>query len=280
MNFERIVVTTFPGYFFTQILCLRSILLYAAGKPVDIIVDDFGLAQWPTYVDDCKRYIKDNFPTLDITFHYFSGFSGMEKIATGGWFRQQLVKLYLDKFVTGNSWLLVDSDVVFLEPPGIDLISAVPHPNPGSIDIGNRLYVKTLLDCEQPWVGDEQDYWCLSSIPFRWIARDLLEQLRTHVEQQHNKNLFDLHLSLFEQQQLVAYDPESQKMVMSEFQLIEVFRHRYYHTPLPVFKNVASKFEHSSIKDWNTDRSVFENLGLVVDNSDWNNLQQFGARHV
>lgn len=280
MNFERIVVTTFPGYFFTQILCLRSILLYAAGKPIDIIVDDFGLAQWPTYVNDCKRYIKDNFPTLDITFHYFSDFPGMEKIATGGWFRQQLVKLYLDKFVTGNSWLLVDSDVVFKEPPGIDTVSAVPHPEPGSIDIGNRLYVKNLLDCDQPWVGDEQDYWCLSSVPFRWIARDLLENLREHVEQQHGKNLFDLHLSLFEQQQLVAYDPGAQKMVMSEFQLIEVFRHRYYHAPLPVFKNVASKFEHSSIKDWNTDRSVFENLSLVVDNSDWNNLQQFGARHV
>lgn len=279
MNIDRIVLTTFPGYFFTQILSLRSIQKYAAGFPIDIIIDDFDNQHWPEHPEQCENYIKQNFPDQDITFHRFSNFAGMERVRTGGWFRQQLVKLYLDQFVTGDNWLLVDADVVFTEDIRLDAISATVSLTPDPITIGNRLYVEFMLGTDKPWVVNKDEYWCLSSVPFRSLSRDLLQNLRSHVEALHNKPLFDLHLGLFETDKLVAFDPESKTMVFSEFQLIEVFRHRYYHTPLPIGKCVASNFEHSSIKDWNTERRFFEQH-CAVNDQHWQSLIEFGNHHV
>jgi hypothetical protein len=217
---------------------------------------------------------------MDISFHKFSDFVGMEKVQTGGWFRQQLVKLYLDKFVPGDRWLVVDADVVFNEIPRLNTVSATIHTDPGSVDIGNRLYVQNMLDCDRPWVVNEHEYWCLSSVPFRLIQKDLLQQLRSKIESVHNKNLFELHLELFEQNKIVAFDPLNQTMIMSEFQLIEVFRHRYYHSPLPIGHHAASKFEHSSLKDWKFGRSWFEEQGISVTDQHWNSSQTFGTHHV
>ena len=64
MNIDRVVLTTFAGYYFTQILCLRSIQQYAAGFPIDIIIDDFDIKHWSTYPDDCQQYVKRNFPDV------------------------------------------------------------------------------------------------------------------------------------------------------------------------------------------------------------------------
>jgi hypothetical protein len=279
VNIDRIVLTTFAGYFYSQIRCLRSIQQYAAGFPIDIIIDDFDIRHWPTYPNDCEQYIIENFPDLDITFRRFSDFSGMEHVQTGGWFRQQLVKLYLDQFVTGNTWLLVDADVVFTEDIRLDAVSATVSQTPDPINVGNRLYVEFMLGTDQPWVVTPDEYWCLSSVPFRLLHRDLLQVMRAHVESLHHKSLFDLHLELFETNKLVAFDPNAETMIMSEFQLIEIFRHRYYHTPLPIGRCVASNFEHSSIKDWNTERSWFEQQ-LPVKEQHWNLLQNFGKHHV
>lgn len=280
MNIDRIVLTTFAGYYFSQILCLRSIQQHAAGFPIDIIIDDFDTKYWPTYPADCERYIRDNFPDLDITFHRFSSFAGMEQVQTGGWFRQQLVKLYLDRFVSGDRWLLVDADVVFREPPDLDVVSAVVRYEYDPISAGNRLYVEKMLACEQPWVGNEHEYWCLSAVPFRLIQRDLLESLRVKIAQVNNDSLFHMHLKMFEDQSLVAFDNEGKTMIMSEFQLIEIFRHRYYHTPLPIDKHVASGFEHSSIKDWNFDRHYFESRAVPVSDRDWAWCQLFGEHRA
>jgi len=279
VNIDRIVLTTFPGYFFSQIRCLHSIQQYAAGFPIDIIIDDFDIQHWPTYVTDCELYITQCFPKLDITFHQFSDFDGQNRMRNGGWFRQQLIKLYLDQFVTGDRWLLVDADVVFTQDIRLDTISATVNNLPDPINVGNRLYVEFMLGTDQPWVVNKDEYWCLSSVPFRLLQRDLLQGLRTHVESLYGKSLFDLHLDLFETNRLVAFDPDSQTMIMSEFQLIEVFRHRYYHTPLPIGRCVASSFEHSSIKDWNTARTWFEQQ-LPVSEQHWKSLENFGKYHV
>jgi hypothetical protein len=136
-----------------------------------------------------------------------------------------------------------------------------------------------MLGTDRPWVVNENEYWCMSSVPFRYIPRDLLINLRHCVEDQHNRSLFDLHLDLFNQQQLVAYDPTGETMVMSEFQLIEIFRHRYYHSPLPIGECTASHFNHSSIKDWKKHRSDIEQYATVTDNH-WHNLQEFGKHHA
>jgi hypothetical protein len=187
--------------------------------------------------------------------------------------------LYLDQFVKGDKWLLVDADVVFVEKIRLDAISATVSDLADSINIGNRLYVSAMLGTNKPWVVNEQEYWCLSAVPFRPLQRDLIEGLRVHVETLHNKPLFDLHVELFEQDKLVAFDPDSKTMIMSEFQLIEVFRHRYYHTPLPIGECIASNFTHSSIKDWNTPRAGFEQLQPVLEHH-WQALTEFGKHHV
>jgi hypothetical protein len=280
VNIDRIVLTTFPGYFFTQILSLRSIQQYAAGFPIDVIIDDLGNRSWETYPEDCQKYITQCFPNLDITFHLFSNFIGIERVQTGGWFRQQLVKLYLDKFVPGDRWLLVDADVVFTETPKIELVSASVRTEATPVDTGNRMYVQYMLDCDKPWVVNDSEYWCLSGVPFRLIQRDLLENLRAHVEAVHNTNLFELHLSLFRENKLVAFDPNSQTMVMSEFQLIEIFRHRYYHTTLPIGKSISSKFEHSSLKDWKFERTWFTEQNVPITDQQWQTSQLFGSTHV
>jgi len=280
VNIDRIVLTTFPGYYFSQIFSLRSIQQYASGYPIDIIVDDFEIDYWPSYVQDCQQFIQTNFPYLDIVFHKFSDFPGMQRVQTGGWFRQQLVKLHLNNFVQGHNWLVVDADVEFLEPPCLDKISAMVRTQPDPIDIGNRLYVHHMLDCDQPWVVDEQQFWCLSTVPFRYIQTDLLQQLQHRVESVHHQSLFELHLSLFESNQLVAYDPQGQTMIMSEFQLIEIFRHRFYHTPLPIGQFCVSNFHHSSIKDWEFERDYFEQRNVVVSNREWELIQLFGKHRA
>lgn len=278
MNIDRIVLTTFPGYFFTQVLSLRSIQQHAAGFPVDIIIDDFQLTHWPTYVDDCRRYLDYCFPDNNFNYYLYSQLPGIEKVQTGGWFRQQLIKMYLDHLLPGNRWLVVDADVVFLETPGVDMLSATMG-NGGPIDLGNRLYVEHMLGTDQPWVVSKDEYWCLSAVPFRLIERDLLIELRDQAEKLHG-DFLQHHLDLFEKQQLVAFDPEGQTMIMSEFQLIEVFRNRYYKHPLPIGICVASDFEHSSIKDWNFDRSWFEERGIYITDQLWECSQQFGKNHV
>lgn len=279
MNFERIVLTTFPGYFYSQIKCLRSIQQYAAGFPIDIIIDDFDTQHWPTYVEDCQQYIKFNFPDTDITFHKFSDFSGMDRVRTGGWFRQQLVKLYLDQFVSGASWLLVDADVEFVEPVRVDVLSATVTKQSDPISIGNRLYVEFMLGTDQPWLVNEHENWCLSSVPFRQLQCDLLKGIRDRVETLHNKSLFDLHIDLFEQNKLVAFDPECKTMVMSEFQLIEVYRNQFYHSPMPIDECVASNFNHSSVKDWTQTQDDVEQYAIVI-SEHWDQLQNFGKHHA
>ena len=278
MNIDRIALTTFPGYFFTQVLSLRSIQQYAAGFPIDIIIDDFGLTHWPTYVTDCQQYLDRCFPNNNFNYYLYSDLPGIEKVKTGGWFRQQLVKMYLDQLIPGNQWLLVDADVVFRESPNINTVSAVVRDG-GPIDLGNRLYVQHMLNADQPWVDNETEFWCLSSVPFRLIERDLIIELRQHAEKLHGDFLRH-HLDLFETQQLVAFDPNGKTMVMSEFQLIEVFRHRYYRNPLPIVRHAASKFDHSSQKDWRFERSWFEERGVDTPNQYWNHSQTFGKHHV
>ena len=40
MKIDRVVITTFPGYFFITKLCIRSIKKYFPHLPIDIIIDD------------------------------------------------------------------------------------------------------------------------------------------------------------------------------------------------------------------------------------------------
>lgn len=277
MNIDRVVVTTFPGYFFSTALCLQSIQQYVPDTGVDIIIDDFGLTAWPDYVQDCKTYIQSQFADLDIQFYQFSQIPTVDQARAGGWFRQQLIKLHLDQILPTDRWLVVDADVILKARPNNNTVPTLSHP-PDPIGIGNRLYVKYMFNTEIPWLTAETEtkFLCASGIPIRYITKDLLCGLRSRVEQVHNKNFLDLHLELIAQQQLVAWDPQAQTMIMSEFQLIEYYRNRCYWQSLPI-QHGAADFAHTSIKDWKLGQAHFETV--AVPDQYWKKLTAFAQTH-
>ena len=278
MKIDRVVITTFTGYFFITVLCLRSVKKYLSHLPIDIIIDDYGLTHWPTYVEDCKQYLADQFPDLNLNFVLFSQLPHVDDARHGGWFRQQLIKLHLDQLVADNHWLSVDADVVFNESPNINTIP-VTRTSADAIDTGNRKYVKYMLSVEHPYLGHSDEHLCASGVPFRYLSRELLTQLRWHVEQTHDKNFLQLHIDLMNSGKIVAYDPAMQHMIMSEFQLIEVYRNQLHNNKFE-FKIGASAFDHDSVKDWHRDRTWFESQDVPVNEHHWQMSQAVGQHHV
>ena len=278
MKIDRVVITTFTGYFFITVLCLRSVKKYLSHLPVDIIIDDFDIANWPTYVADCKQYLVSEFPDLDLNFLLFSQLNNVDDANYGGWFRQQLIKLHLDQLIAGDNWLSVDADVIFKAYPDLSTIP-VTRTSADVIDTGNRLYVKYMLSVDYPFLGNDSDHLCASGVPFRWLSRDLLTQLRQHVEQIHRKNFLQLHLDLMKSGEIVAFDSAMQRMIMSEFQLIEVFRDQFRNDN-QIIKVGTSEFDHDSIKDWCRDRAWFESQNVSVDDRLWQLSQTVGQHYV
>jgi hypothetical protein len=278
MKIDRVVVTTFSGYFFITVLCLRSVKKYLSHLPLDIIIDDFDIDHWPDYVDDCQQYLRSEFPDLNLNFVLFSQLNNVDDARHGGWFRQQLIKLHLDQLIKGDNWLSVDADVIFKEYPNLATIP-VTKTSADEIDCGNRLYVKYMLNVEQPFLGNDADHLCASGVPFRYLSRELLTQLRQQVEKTHCKNFLQLHLDLMKSGEIVAFDPDMQKMIMSEFQLIEVFRDQFRNDGL-IIKVGTSAFDHDSVKDWHRERSWFESQGVPVNDWLWQFSQTVGQHHV
>jgi hypothetical protein len=272
---DRIVITTFPGYFFTTVLCIRSVQQYFPTLPIDIIIDDVNIDSWPSYVDDVKQYLSTEFLNLN-----FVQFSQIPEIASNsynyskisGWFRQQLIKLHLDQLVDQNTWLVVDADVIFYEPPTLDTIAIHDYPNQDNkINDGNRLYAGYMLAVDDPFVGPDKEHWAVSDVPYRVLTRDLLISLRNHVEQIHHTNFLNLHTLMITTQQLVA---NGDAMTMSEFHLIEVFRNKCYPTALQtVGKYPRSNFLHTCAKEWTQQRSWFESQNITVPDTIWNSIQ-------
>jgi hypothetical protein len=246
--------------------------------PIDIIIDDYDLTYWPTYVSDCKKYLAEQFPDLDINFVLFSQLNNVDDAKHGGWFRQQLIKLHLDQLILADCWLSVDADVIFKEYPKINTIPVMRR-SADAIDIGNQKYVKYMLAVEHPYLGQEHEHLCASGVPFRHLSRDLLTQLRQRVEQIHNKNFLQLHIDLMTTGEIVAYDPNMQQMIMSEFQLIEVYRDQFRNDNFNIQVG-TSAFDHDSVKDWYRDRQWFESQGVPVNDQHWQLSQQAGQYHV
>jgi hypothetical protein len=247
--------------------------------PVDIIIDDFDLKYWPTYVTDCQQYLKDQFPDLNLNFVLFSQLAHVDDARHGGWFRQQLIKLHLDQLVSDNHWLSVDADVVFKEYPVINTIPVVARTSADAIDAGNRKYVKYMLSVERPYLGHSNEHLCASGVPFRYLTRDLLTQLRQRVEQIHNKNFLQLHIDSMKSGDIVAYDPDMQRMIMSEFQMIEVYRDQFCDHNFAI-RAGSSAFDHDSIKDWHRSSQWFEAQDVPVNERHWQLSQTTGQHHV
>lgn len=274
---DRVVVTVFPGYFFMSVLCLKSIDKYFHNVPITLIVDDFGLDLWNDFADQYQQYIQATFPTLNICFRRFSELDKVDDANMGGWFRQQLIKLYIDHFVDEENILLIDADVILEELPKLDHVPAIPV-LPDPISAGFQLYIQHMLGID-PWLDTKEQNLCASRVPIRYVTRSLIQALRNHVEVLHKKNFLDLHIDLMRQQKIVAYDPAGKTMTMSEFEMLEVFRKYLWKHPLPLRPRME-KFYHTSEKDWKKDRSWFESQAVLVTDQHWHQLQTFGSNPV
>jgi hypothetical protein len=271
---DRVVVTVFPGYLFMSVLCLRSIHKYFADTPITIIIDDYGLDCWPNFVEQYQTYISSQFVELDITYRKYSELDGVDEANMGGWFRQQLIKLHVDQFVSEDRILLVDADVILEELPNLNAVPANSWPYT-PISAGFHHYIEFMLGIA-PWLGTKEENLCASWVPIRFVTRDLIQSLRQHVEQQHNQNFLRLHIDLMKQQQIVAFDPNCETMIMSEFEMLEVFRKYLWTDPLPLQPGIG-KFYHTSDKDWNQTRTWFEKQQVQVSDELWDQVQRFGS---
>jgi hypothetical protein len=125
---------------------------------------------------------------------------------------------------------------------------------------------------------------CASAVPFRQLDRKLLTMLRHHVEQIHQQDFVEMHVKMFESQQIVGYDPECRSMVMSEFELIEVYRHmtnpvsfravHWDHT-FAIECTGDYCFRHSSLSDWAIGREWLQAQRLQISDALWQKSKQF-----
>jgi hypothetical protein len=293
MNFDCYAITTWPGYVFQTALCIKSIAQHFPAKPIHVIVDTnhaHEVDPWPNFFEDIQTYLGQQHWQFDnLVYHRVDDVPLIDKCKVG-WWRQQLVKLNLDQYLPGNSWLIVDADIIFEQtlefdtvPVKIDHLHALES---DPITIGNRLYVQYMLNSEHNQISHDNFPACASAVPFRQLDRKLLTQLRNTVEQHHNQNFTQLHLDLLESEQIVAMDHDCKKMVMSEFELIEVYRHYLSDTPLLLQSVQWShtfalectgdyRFRHSSLADWALGREWLEAQHLQITDAQWQMSKRF-----
>lgn len=293
MNFDCYAITTWPGYCFQTALCIRSIAKHFPNRPIHVIVDtnhNTGhpvATPWPDFDQDIKQYIGSQNIQAEIVWHTVNEVPAIDQCSVG-WWRQQLVKLCLDQYLPGNSWLVIDADIIFDKaltfdcvPVKVDRFWALEN---DSITVGNRLYVKHLLNSEVVNLTYQGFPACASAVPFRQLNRKLLTNLRNHVEQIHQQDFVQMHVDMFESQQIVGYDPECRSMVMSEFELIEVYR--LMTDPLPVepvhFDHTFTlecvgdhRFRHSSLSDWALGQEWLQAQHLQISDDLWQKSKQF-----
>ena len=183
---------------------------------------------------------------------------------------------------------MVDADIIFDQPLIFDHVPVKVdwylEKQQDSITLGNRLYVKHMLNTEIDYITCDNLPACASAVPFRQLDRKLLTDIRAHVEHIHQQDFVDMHVDMFKAQQIVGYDPDGQSMIMSEFELIEVYRHMT--NPLP-FRAVGwdhtfalectgdYRFRHSSLPDWDVGRDWLQAQHLKISNKIWQKSKYF-----
>lgn len=285
-------VLTFPGHFFQTAASIQSLLQHYPdySDQITIIADDVQCAPWTEYLQDLRRYLNDRYHVVPV-----STLSGISD-CVAGWWRQQLVKLTLDRILDGNTWFVVDGDVIFRSRCEVQ----------GRVPISRRYdatsrwsqmcvnYVKGVLGTDQGIMQDQDQPVITSPVPFRCLSSDLLQSLRSHVESRFGGDFVNLHLQWFRDQTIVAdIDPPTQ-WVMSEWELIECFRQMVQGQQLPyvelgsgyaidvdlrIINEGNGVFVHSYLRDTAIGSQWFEDQGLDVDHDIWQkNLAWYDVR--
>ena len=224
-----------------------------------------------------------------ISFHRFSDVESI-KHCDVGWWRQQYVKCCLDQYLHDDSWLVIDADIIFNQmldfsfvPVNVDWHGSR---DTDSITVGNQLYVAHMLGTDKNSIRCNGKLASASAVPFRQLNRSLLYDLRKHVEQLHQKDFVQMQIDMCNRGDIVAYDPECKKMIMSEFELIECFRAYISNQAMPI-QFVGSnhtytlncqgtyQYRHSSLPDWALGHLWLQSQGLTITEHEWQMSKQF-----
>lgn len=286
-------VLTFPGHTLQTTLSIKSLLEHTEIADLTVLVDDISARSWDTYVDDLQAWLTQQFPDQELEFLPYSRLDFQD--CASGWWRAQLIKLHSDVLLPDwHEWLLVDGDVIFERWRAIKGVTPYTSSTPGKdtpVAILHQNYVKNLLGIDQGHLEVNGQYVATSPVPFRVLDRDLLRGLRSHVESRFGSTLMDLHLRWFRDQTIIAYEDPPQRMIMTEWELIECYRRYVCHhdgdflqagSGYPLDLDLDSLrdpvlYRHSYLRDSDIALEWFEHrLGAVPDHlwqhiTDWVN---------
>ena len=270
-------------------ICVRSIRRwYPDLHRIYIIYDDLA-GSWPDYEQDL-RCEYDQWFIKPYAMIPYSNLSGINRCDVG-WWRQQLIKTHIDQLVPGDTWFVVDGDVIFDE--SVDLSNRTPvfvggysnHP----IDIMCGRYIDRVLGHKNSRVMYDGKFCVTSSIPFRVLDREQLQNLRSHAEQQVGSEFLSWHINTMSSGEIVGFVPEGDRMVMHEWELIEAWNHLHrpgqyviepggngYHTYTHTSAlNCGRRFRHSSLRDAEIGRQWIENQSIAVTDKLWFKAEHF-----
>lgn len=263
------VTLTFPGHFFQTALSIRSIQRFYKPTKHYVILDDLERGSWDSYVQDARELYGP-----DYVYITTSSIPRMEQTLSG-WWRQQLIKLTIDTLIPGDAWLLVDGDVIFesfCPYDGIVPVASHEIDNDGAIEKFTRNYIRSLLGVDQAQIYHDGHPSLTNPVPYRWLARPLLEKLRSHVEQRFGDDFVDLHIRWFHDQTIVGMHEDPTKWSMSEWELIEVFRDQVLGEKLPTDDSMGAGYPiDTDISDLDLSRPTYKH-GYIRDSQttpDW-----------
>jgi hypothetical protein len=219
------VVLSFPGHFFQTQLCVQRLLeFYPEINRVTLVLDDVDLLGWHGYVQDVEAWARDAVPVpLDIKRTSEFGFVSQ---FVSGWWRQQIVKYCVDVMVSGHEWFVVDGDTIFETRCSIQQCVPISYRNDLAAGFTKMTmnYVRTLLGTSQGALVSDHTQVCTNAIPFRCLDREFLVGLRSFVSDRFHQDFVQLHHDWCQDQTIVADWVPPDRMVMSEWELMECYR--------------------------------------------------------
>lgn len=270
MTPDAVAVISYPGHCVSTLLTIKNLYNLTNWQvPCYIFIDDLGdqYQQWQgNYLNEIKIFYNDQLD-IDLRFVLFSEF-GFKKI-WDGWLRQQLVKLNLDKFLPYNVWYVTDGDIKLqkLLNFAVTPYNFVPHYN-SNVYAQNCTYISYMLQVSDVVrkVDDREIF--SHHAPFRWLDRNLITGLRSHVEQCFDEEFNELHWRLMKQLKILGLGPTNDNMSMTEWDLIEAYRYFILkEKPLLEFWPTGENFNTFFGTDKDVDNAWYEQYNIQVPTS-------------
>ena len=287
MNCDPLVVLSYPGHFLQTALTIQSFLQYNDPVPTTVLVDDLSPYAWPDYVKHCNDlYNTTTIPisTLSISHHYAQ--------KENWWIRQQMVKLHLDLLLPYDRWFFTDGDIEFFYPVPVNKVPYTITRPGGEYRRRNNQYVSAILGIDNPGIYEENSAmnWIpgttrhqvvVSSPPFRTMQAQVLQTLRSYVEQLHGKSFLMVHSYL---EDLCG---GCDNYLESEWELIESFRrhildqdiHAIYYPIINNFTQSESNISHefcatTFASDFQIGRNWFAKKNITTTDNIWQHLEK------